>query len=93
MLDGEAETIVRKVIASAKRGDATALRLCFERIFPTRKGRAVQFPLPPIKTAGDIVSIGGRHNGRVGRSTFVTVQITDAGTPSYAGPAAVGAVS
>jgi hypothetical protein len=29
----------------------------------------------------------------VSAPTFVTVQVTDAGTPSYAGPAAEGAMS
>jgi hypothetical protein len=37
-------------------GDASLMRLCLERILPPRKGRAVPFPMPPIKTTGDIVA-------------------------------------
>jgi hypothetical protein len=56
MLDGEAESIVRKVITLAKRGNAFALRLCFERIFPARRGRPVAITLPEVKTSADVVA-------------------------------------
>jgi hypothetical protein len=55
LLDGEAETITRKVIEKAKAGDPTALRLCLERIIPARRDRPVRFELPQIKTAADTV--------------------------------------
>lgn len=67
MLDGEAETIVRKVIALAKRGDAIALRLCFERIFPARKGRPVAITLPEVKTPGDAAAALAVITAAVGR--------------------------
>jgi hypothetical protein len=41
LLDGEAEKLTRKCIELAMSGDPTALRLCFERIAPVRKGRAI----------------------------------------------------
>jgi hypothetical protein len=37
----------------ALEGDSTALRLCLERIAPTRKDAPVSFDLPPIKSAED----------------------------------------
>jgi hypothetical protein len=53
LLDGEAEAITRKVIEKALEGDATALRLCLERLLPPRRDRPVAFELPAIETAGD----------------------------------------
>jgi hypothetical protein len=32
-----------------------ALRLCLERIVPTRRDRAVRFNLPKISSAGDVI--------------------------------------
>jgi hypothetical protein len=59
LLDGEAEAITRKAIEKAKEGDATALRLCLERILPARKDRPVAFNLPPIVSASDAVAAAG----------------------------------
>lgn len=54
LLDGAASDIVEAVIASAKAGDATAMRLCIERIMPLRRGAPVLLALPPIATAADV---------------------------------------
>jgi hypothetical protein len=32
LLEGDSETIIRKLIEKAKEGDATALRLCLDRL-------------------------------------------------------------
>jgi uncharacterized protein DUF5681 len=53
LLDGEAETIIRKAIELAKDGDLAALRLCLDRIAPPRKDRPVLFELPPVSSAAD----------------------------------------
>src|SRR5215469_6310208 len=42
LLDGEAEALTRRAVERALEGDATALRLCLERIIPPRRGRAVR---------------------------------------------------
>jgi Family of unknown function (DUF5681) len=55
LLDGEAEALTRKAIDLAKQGDTTALRLCIERILPTRKDRPVSFDMPRIETVADSV--------------------------------------
>jgi hypothetical protein len=48
--------IVEKIIRQAKRGCRPSQRLIVDRTEPPRRGSPVKFPLPPIKTAGDIVS-------------------------------------
>ncbi|WP_018275687.1 DUF5681 domain-containing protein [Teredinibacter turnerae] len=45
MMDGEAEALTRRCIELAFKGDPTALKICFDRIAPIRKGR----PLSNIK--------------------------------------------
>jgi hypothetical protein len=59
MLDGEAEALTRKAVELALGGDASALRLCLERILAPRRGRPVQLALPPIRNAADIAGTMG----------------------------------
>ena len=56
LLDGEAEVLIRKVIESAKDGDRSALRLCFERLLPVRRSRPVLFDLPDTSTPEGILA-------------------------------------
>ena len=53
LLDGEAEALTRQAVTMALGGDATALRLCLERIAPPRKDAPVAFTLPPMQSARD----------------------------------------
>jgi hypothetical protein len=53
LLDGEAVTLVRKVIEKAKRGDMTALRVCLDRILPPRRERPMLFTLPELRSVSD----------------------------------------
>src|SRR5262245_13002944 len=53
LLDGEAETLTRKAIELAKKGELAALRVCVDRIVPPRKDRPVLFELPPVSSAAD----------------------------------------
>ena len=53
LLDGEAEALTRQAVTMALGGDATALRLCLERIAPPRKDGPVAFDLPRMETARD----------------------------------------
>ena len=53
LLEGQSEAITQKAIDKALEGDATALRLCLERIAPARKDSTVQFDLPPINDASE----------------------------------------
>ncbi|MWV11154.1 hypothetical protein F3I62_03505 [Pseudomonas sp. R-28-1W-6] len=45
LLEGEGEKLTRKAIDLAMSGDTTALKICIDRIIPTRKGR----PLPKLE--------------------------------------------
>ena len=63
LLDDDRDAIVRAVIAAAKGGDPTAMRLCFERLIPVRKGRPVVFDLPAIETAADVANALGAIAG------------------------------
>jgi hypothetical protein len=54
LLEGESEALTRKAVELALVGDPTAMRLCFERILPPCRERAVKFALPPIESASDI---------------------------------------
>src|SRR3954464_4467798 len=53
LLEGEADTIVRKLIEKAKDGDSTALRLCLNRLLPPRRDRPIVFDLAEIKNPED----------------------------------------
>lgn len=53
LLDGEAEALTRQAVTMALGGDATALRLCLERIAAPRKDAPVTFTLPRMETAKD----------------------------------------
>jgi hypothetical protein len=56
LLEGEAEGLTRKAVELALGGDTVALRLCLDRIAPSRKDRPVILKLPLIGTAGDVVT-------------------------------------
>jgi hypothetical protein len=53
LLEGDAEKLTRKAIEMALAGDGTAMRLCFERLSPPRRDRAIPFVLPKLETAAD----------------------------------------
>src|SRR6516165_10932389 len=57
LLAGEAEALTRKAVEAALAGNPTAMRLCLRRILP--RERAVEFALPPIKSAADIAQTMG----------------------------------
>lgn len=56
LLDGQGEALAQKAVEMALEGDTTALRLCIERIAPTRKDGPVSFALPSMKRAQDAVT-------------------------------------
>jgi hypothetical protein len=56
LLDGEVEALTRTAVARALDGDASAMRLCFERIIAPRRARPVHLDLPPIADAADIAA-------------------------------------
>lgn len=59
LIDGEGEALTRKAIDMALAGDATALRLCLERLAPPRKDAPVRFKLPPMEGAENAAAAMG----------------------------------
>lgn len=59
ILDGDAESILRKAVEMAQDGDPTAMRLCLDRLLPARKDRPISFALPPIETTDDLPKATG----------------------------------
>src|SRR5712671_2959855 len=56
MLDGHGEAITKKCALMAMQGDATALRLCMERLLPPRKDQPVRFKVGPVTTAAEVAA-------------------------------------
>jgi hypothetical protein len=53
------EAILKKMVEAAKDGDLRAGEMVLSRVWPVRKGSPVVVPLPPIKTAADVVDALG----------------------------------
>jgi hypothetical protein len=56
LLDGQTAELIRKTIDLALSGDSVALRLCLERIVAPRRDRPVNFRLPVLNSASDVVA-------------------------------------
>ena len=54
LIDDEGETIIKKLIALAKKGNLLAIKLVVERLLPAKKDRAVSVALPSIKDAAGL---------------------------------------
>ena len=55
LLQDDIENIVNAVLTAACSGDKTAARIVLDRIAPARKGRPVEFELPPIEAPLDLL--------------------------------------
>src|SRR4051794_3252141 len=51
-----AEEVLRRVVEEAKAGDLRAAEILLRRLWPERKGRPIEFELPPMTSAADLVS-------------------------------------
>ncbi|WP_225129993.1 MULTISPECIES: DUF5681 domain-containing protein [unclassified Bradyrhizobium] len=56
LMSADLEAVVARVVRKAKGGDMGAARLILDRVMPRRRGRPVRFPLPRMKTTGDVVA-------------------------------------
>jgi hypothetical protein len=77
LLDGETENLTRKAIEMAKAGDATAMRLCLERILAPRRDRPVSVELPTLRSAGDAVKAMAAITEAVAKSELTPVEAAD----------------
>jgi Family of unknown function (DUF5681) len=59
LMANDITAIVQQVIASAKGGDTAAARMVLDRIVPPTRSRPVQFKLPTLTTAADLVAALG----------------------------------
>ena len=60
LFDENGQVIVEKIHELAlKKGDLNALKICIDRVLPTLKSRPVNFALPKINNAKDIVAVYG----------------------------------
>jgi hypothetical protein len=57
LLDGEAQALTKKAVELAKAGNVLALRLCLERLIPTRKDQPITLKLPKIEGVADIPNV------------------------------------
>ena len=55
LLDSYSEPLIRRCIMMAMQGDASAMRLCIDRILPTRRELPVKIGKLPTRTAEDLV--------------------------------------
>ena len=77
LFDGEAEGLTRKAIELALSGDATALRLCLDRILPPRRERPVRLALPPLKSAADAAAALAAIAAGVGQGAITPGEATE----------------
>ena len=60
MLEEKAEALVNKVVELAMGGNIAALRLCLDRLVPTRRSEPLSCEMPPLARAADAAAaIGG----------------------------------
>jgi hypothetical protein len=57
LLDGEAESLARKVVELALAGDVMCLRICLERLVPPRKDAPIHVVLPEVESIGDLPKV------------------------------------
>ena len=57
LLDGEAEALTRTAVKMALSGDAVAMRMCLDRLFPVPKDRPVTIALPSMVSAADAAAV------------------------------------
>jgi hypothetical protein len=56
LLDGQAEGLTKRLVDEAQSGNLTALRICFDRLAPRRKGQPVPFDLPRLESTDDAIA-------------------------------------
>jgi hypothetical protein len=53
--EARAEDLATRLVSLASGGNGAAMRICFDRMVPRRKGHLVAFPLPTVETHADAV--------------------------------------
>jgi Family of unknown function (DUF5681) len=77
LLDGQAEALTQKAIDLALAGDLVALRICLDRILPSRKDRPVAFEIPPITTIEDAPKVMAAVTAAVAQGGLTVREASD----------------
>ena len=56
LLEAGVDAVAKSVVAAAKRGNMVAAKIVLDRLVPPRRGRPVQFDLPPASDTAGLVS-------------------------------------
>jgi hypothetical protein len=54
LIEGQGKALAQAAVTMALAGDPTALKVCFDRLCPVRRGRPTPFRLPAIATLADL---------------------------------------
>jgi hypothetical protein len=65
LLEGDGEDLTRCLIEKALSGDATAMKLCMERLLPRMRERPIPFPLPRLASPADVRKAAAEIQGAV----------------------------
>ncbi len=79
LLDGSAESLVKRAIEMAGGGDKLLLRMWIERIMPKAKQAPVAFQLPPVACAADALKALGHIVQGVGDGELPAGDATELG--------------
>jgi predicted DNA-binding protein (UPF0251 family) len=74
LLDEYAPHLVRQCIASALKGDPSAMRMCMERISPARRNASIRMSLNPIATAQDVDQAAEKVTQAIRRGKITPVE-------------------
>jgi uncharacterized protein DUF5681 len=55
LVAGEGEKLAQKMVELALAGNVKCLELCLDRLMPRRSGRPIDFTLPPVNEAKDVI--------------------------------------
>ena len=67
-----AAAVLQSVVEAAQTGDMRAAEILLRRAWPERKGRPLQFDLPRMESAGDLVKAMGAISGAMASGTLTT---------------------
>ncbi len=57
LIDGQCEELVQRCISLALSGDTAMLKLCLDRLLPTKKSSPIKLKVPPIKNLTDLPKV------------------------------------
>src|SRR4051794_5092615 len=70
LLKGHGEALVQKAVDLALAGHPAMLKLCLERLYPSRRGRGVEIPFGEITSASDLAGAQLAVLAGMGRGTL-----------------------